>query len=498
MRSLRRSGRRAIHAASLLLLALPLLLARPERLRAQELRGVAVLPDGTTPSVGGIIEAVLDSDPRVRVRALVGSGGRFVLRLPRDGRYRVAGLRVGYIATDLGVHDIAIGETKHLAVQLEGVVISLEAIRVETDSPCERVEGGGRPVAALLSQARLALQATLLSSPDGRAHATWRLERVITDRQGVALSNIWRTGVTSATDRPFSALPTDLLATEGFVRVRGTDISYRAPDAEALLSEQFVSSHCFRVTTSDTRPTEVGVSFVPAEDPPSDYVDVAGTLWLDRASAQLRRLEFNYVGLNREFEEAGAHGSVSFKRLDSGIWFVNRWWIRMPRASVELGERGPYLAVRAVELTGGQVESVRLGEDGATLFESHQPAEATLLPIHGDPATPPSCASGTEDLRDTPGLVYGMAFDTRNQPLAEGTIVASWTAPPISARRTTNVKHERLFSLRDGFFLICGLPLNRVIQFHAISGTQLSPTHSLRLRRSSTHEAIRLTIEDGK
>ena len=91
-----------------------------------------------------------------------------------------------------------------------------------------------------------------------------------------------------------------------------------------------------------------------------------------------------------------------------------------------------------------------------------------------------------------------MAFDARNRPLAEGTIVASWTAPPVSARRTVNVKHERLFSLRDGFFLVCGLPLNRVIQFHAISGMQLSPTHSLRLRRNNTHEAIRLIIEDDK
>lgn len=399
MRTLRRSGMRAIQATSLLLLALPLLLAQPERLRAQELRGVAVLPDGTTPAVGGILEAVLESDSRVRMRALVGSGGRFALRLPHAGRFRLWGLRVGLVPTDLGVYDVAVDETKQLALQLNGVVVSLDAIRVESDSPCERHADDGRPVAALLFQARLALEATLLSSPDGRAHTTWRIERAITDRHGVPLSNIRRAAVTSTTDRPFTALPTDLLVEEGFVRARGTDISYRAPDAEALLSEQFIASHCFRVTTSDTRPAEIGVSFVPAQDPPADYVDVAGTLWLDRASAELRRLEFTYVGLNRAFEESGANGRVDFKRLDSGIWFVNRWWIRMPRASVEQAVGGFYLTVRAMELTGGQVESVQLGGDGPTLYASRQPDEATLLPLNADSAAAPSCAAGTEDLR---------------------------------------------------------------------------------------------------
>lgn len=91
MRSLR-----FVHATkALVLFAILSACAGPEPLSAQDVRGVAVLRDGMTPAAGGIVEAVLESDPRVRVRALVGFF--MICGLPLDRLLRfhaVSGMRV--------------------------------------------------------------------------------------------------------------------------------------------------------------------------------------------------------------------------------------------------------------------------------------------------------------------------------------------------------------------------------------------------------------------
>jgi hypothetical protein len=62
--------------------------------------------------------------------------------------------------------------------------------------------------------------------------------------------------------------------------------------------------------------------------------DIQGTFWIDRASNELRSLEFRYTNLPTVAERASPGGAVEFLRLPSGSWLVNRWHIRMPIVGV--------------------------------------------------------------------------------------------------------------------------------------------------------------------
>ena len=81
-----------------------------------------------------------------------------------------------------------------------------------------------------------------------------------------------------------------------------------------LLSESFVDIHCFQAEpwTKDDRDW-VGIGFKPAESR-RGMVGIRGTLWLDRRSAELRTLEYDYVNLPTLLRSPRAGGSVGFLR----------------------------------------------------------------------------------------------------------------------------------------------------------------------------------------
>ena len=66
-----------------------------------------------------------------------------------------------------------------------------------------------------------------------------------------------------------------------------------APDAGVLLSDSFLDTHCLRIRAGGSE--LVGLDFEPV--PNRDVADIAGTLWLDPATAELQRVDFRYVNL---------------------------------------------------------------------------------------------------------------------------------------------------------------------------------------------------------
>ena len=58
--------------------------------------------------------------------------------------------------------------------------------------------------------------------------------------------------------------------------------------------------------------------------------DIRGVITLDRATAELRALEFQYVNL-RVGEQAGSPGGeLAFRRLPEGSWIIEYWAIGIP------------------------------------------------------------------------------------------------------------------------------------------------------------------------
>ena len=142
------------------------------------------------------------------------------------------------------------------------------------------------------------------------------------------------------TSRPFVAADPEQLAERGFVETPtfGT-WRYYAPDADVLLSDAFLDTHCFRLQRTERNDEQlIGLAFEPI--PGRRVPEVKGVLWLDQSTARLRSIEFGYVNLHSEVRGQYGGGKVILAELPNGTWIVREWEIRMPSFVVEQDSRG--------------------------------------------------------------------------------------------------------------------------------------------------------------
>ena len=122
---------------------------------------------------------------------------------------------------------------------------------------------------------------------------------------------------TGTTTRPFVASASAVeFARVGYMAENSLGRTFFAPDADVLLDESFATSHCFRLAADDTsRRGQIGLAFTPAPGRGRDtLVDVAGVIWIDRATPALRSLEFLYTGLRHPRRLGARAGTSSFSR----------------------------------------------------------------------------------------------------------------------------------------------------------------------------------------
>ncbi|MGI8507909.1 MAG: carboxypeptidase regulatory-like domain-containing protein [Gemmatimonadaceae bacterium] len=138
---------------------------------------------------------------------------------------------------------------------------------------------------------------------------------------------------------PYASIAAESLAVYGFVAPQGQSLVYYAPDARTLTSNAFARTHCFHPVENTAHPELIGLAFAPAKSGTNGSQkgpltrDASGVLWLDRASAELRYLEFEYgagVLTRGSATDATASGRVDYRHLPAGAWIVNHWVIRMP------------------------------------------------------------------------------------------------------------------------------------------------------------------------
>lgn len=297
---------------------------------AQILTG-RVLEEGNTAPVEGALVVLLDADS-ARLRAVLsGPGGRYEVRLPDGGGYRaVFHLRVeriGYatVVTPAVGRDRAEGGTFDVALPVQAV--SLEPIVATGAGRCVVDPRTAEETAMLWDQARKTLEVTALVHREGlvRFHAV-HFERALAPDRSVLLGESVELGVL---DRPFRSRPAAELDEAGWIQREDESNVYYMPDPEVALSDDFLDAHCFHVVVrGEGGSRQVGLAFEPLAD--RRLPDVAGVLWLDGRTAELRSLEYGYTGLDREEVEELAGGAAEFEQLVSGIWVVRRWHITMP------------------------------------------------------------------------------------------------------------------------------------------------------------------------
>jgi hypothetical protein len=102
------------------------------------------------------------------------------------------------------------------------------------------------------------------------------------------------------------------------------------PDAALLVSDEFAATHCFGLTPDEEG--LVGLTFEPV--PGRRLPEVSGTIWVDRATSELKFLDYEYTGLPGLLARAELGGRVEFQRLPSGAWIVRYWHVRTPDIAV--------------------------------------------------------------------------------------------------------------------------------------------------------------------
>jgi Carboxypeptidase regulatory-like domain len=263
-------------------------------LAAQQVRGTVVQADGATP-VGGVI-VVIDGAPGERaLRALTDERGVFLVSLSRPGQYSGRALRIGYQPTLIAPFLVAGQGVTPLRVVLNSAPVQLPTVAVRGADVCRGQGGDGQVVAQVWEEARKALLASGLSAETSPLMAEWvEYERTLDVTARFVRAQRAR-ATRSATMHAFRSIAPEELAEHGYVIDAEDGTVFHAPDADVLLSDSFAASHCFRLEPSAVdREHLVGVAFRPVAER-RRVSDIEGTFWIDRATSELRTLEYRYT-----------------------------------------------------------------------------------------------------------------------------------------------------------------------------------------------------------
>lgn len=525
-RSVRRLIQSAIVCAALI---------SPSRVVAQDLRGIVVQSDSVTPASGTVVLLMHVSKDSSYSRVVTGERGTFTFRVPASTPVRLRVLRLGFEATNTGAYNVAAGQVGNVRITLGEKRIMLATLNVQTANRCDIRPDAAQLVAQLYEEARKALLLSASPVSNVRHQAQFTMFTRAQDTRGKLVAPIQRNAFAGVSSRPFASLPADSLAKVGYVTEEKDGTSYRAPDADVLLAESFLATHCLQfVQGTGDRAAYVGIGFKPVNRP-RGRIDVKGTLWLDRETSELQFLEYAYEGVPETFEKANVGGRVDYTQMAAGLWFVNKWAIRMPRfeaRSVQeiAGMRGgTYNAVdlAGLQIIGGEVNSVRIDDEllynnsGAALVgsEPRDWTDAKVLEGSFDVAASAEQVANVQSANALPvsaidsvfstsrctdamdkgytGQVQGRVRDVDNKGAVSLVVAAEWKEDfKVGSQKDFSWQYRRLETKADakGEYSLCGLPVSRVVSLTALNGDRKSRVSTIRVTDKSPRTSMDISI----
>lgn len=305
--------------------AVTLLLIACHSAAAQVVRGRVVAPDSM--SVAGAIVTLLDSAGTPLARALADDSGRFSMRPPSPGRYGIHVMRIGHASMIEQNVRLAAGTLQERTIVYTGARIPLDAATPAREPRCIRPDSAstGLRVWDEVQKALVAAQLTRLT----RAYtmdATMYVTRQSADRMQPPTTR--RSEMNAARLRALTPVPPEQLARDGYVARSSEGDRYFPPDDVVLLSESFASTHCLRLLPSEAGSNVVRLGFIPLPD--RTQPEIRGVISVDRATSELRRVEFAYTNLPPAEYVGDAGGEITYRRLPEGSWIVDSWSLSLP------------------------------------------------------------------------------------------------------------------------------------------------------------------------
>jgi hypothetical protein len=295
----------------------------PGSLSAQTIR-VRTVEAETGRAISGAIVVLLDGTGRRVVQGLTDDLGRISLSAPASGMYRAKADRIGHpgVTSDLFSSDT----TSTLTLEMPAERFELPEIAVSSSSVCGRSENA--ETAQLWEEIRKALSASQITASSQSVElSVRRFVRYRSLRGQLRRDSTTRTFTTRVS--PFITDDPASLVQSGYIQGSGGNYRFLGPDAHVLLSDGFLDTHCFRVVRAEKdMPGAVGLGFEPVKD--RRLPEIKGTLWVDRVSAELRALEYEYVNVPSAVRTPGLGGQSEFARLTTGDWIIRDWYIRVP------------------------------------------------------------------------------------------------------------------------------------------------------------------------
>jgi hypothetical protein len=344
-----------------------LLALTPSSADAQTVQGRVLQLPGGRPVAGALVVLVNGAGRDVARTGSSATGG-FTLTAAGPGRYHLAVRQIGWKTWESPPFELGQGTVHPATLRIDAEPYALPTITVEASRPrCGIRLGDDQLVSRLLDVAQTALALAQATADEGALG--FSIEGfVVRYDQAFEVEDSSSTGVGRLSTWPIQSASPDTVRRWGFVRTDGpeqgwSDVGldkgpvYYGLDARVLFSDWFLAEHCFRLDAEEGG--ELHVAFAPGER--QSRPDVSGTLVLDRASLELRRIEFTYVRLPRWVPEAHAGGEVRLRRLGNGAWVPYAWRMRAPIPQLARGRTQPRL--EGWMETGGWVRSVR-GADG--------------------------------------------------------------------------------------------------------------------------------------
>ncbi len=318
-------------------IVLLLVATRSLPLASQEVRGVVSDVETGAP-VGGAMVLLLDGGEVLAAQVLTADDGGFHLTAPQPGRYHLRIDRIGYASTSTDAFELSTGQSLERSIATGVEPVELEGIDVEGARRCEVRPAEGLATSRVWEEARKALSAAAWTSEREMYRFAWmRYVREVAP-DGRRVLDERRTYQRRFTPQPFTSVPAETLAREGFVRRDGRDRVYNAPDANVLLSDAFLDTHCFALRGGREGEGLIGLHFEPVRG--RGLADVDGVIWLERRGGRLSSVDYGYVNLGRTLDAEDAGGEIVFSGLPNGTWVVKEWRIRMPRLEQRRGAAG--------------------------------------------------------------------------------------------------------------------------------------------------------------
>ena len=328
---------------------------------AQTIRGQVVDSLSGQPVGAGFVVLIGENSEEIS-RTLTSPDGSFSFDLRGDqrGHLRLRSERIGYRLSISEPFATPSGDLDGLVVYVMALPTQLETIEARDASECRIRPSDNERTAVVWEEARKALSAAAWTASRHPYRVVSNMYTADMDGPQRNVTNESHPPSIGLSTNPFVSRSPNELVQAGYVTEESDSYVYTSPDAHVFQSDAFLDTHCFRLTEGDDEGL-IGVAFQPV--PSRRLPDVDGVLWIDRATWELRSLQYEYTNLPPAIRvEDPAGGSVAFVQLPSGAWIVRQWDIQFPTAFREqrigVFDRRARQRVETLRRVGGEVLTI--------------------------------------------------------------------------------------------------------------------------------------------